>query len=37
MERFFEVKGYSDEKPFKIAILKLKMYASLWYENTKRQ
>ena len=37
IERYFEVKGYSDEKSFKIAILKLKKYASLWYENTKKQ
>ena len=37
MERFLEVKGYSDEKSFKIAILKLKKYASLWYENPERQ
>ena len=37
VERFFEVNGYSDENSFKIAILKLKKYAHLWYENTKRQ
>jgi len=34
IERFFEVKGYYDEKCFKVAILKLKKYASLWYKNT---
>jgi len=37
VKRFFEVKGYSDEKSFKVAILKLKKYTSLWYENTNRQ
>jgi len=37
LERFFNVKDYSDNKAFKIAILKLKKYASLWYEHTKRQ
>jgi len=37
IERFFEIKEYSDDKAFKIAILKLKKYASLWYENLKRQ
>jgi len=37
IERFFEIKEYSDEKPFNTAILKLKKYASLWYENIKRQ
>jgi len=37
IERFFEIKEYSDEKAFKVAILKLKKYASLWYENIKRQ
>jgi len=37
IERIFEIKEYSDEKSFKVAILKLKRYASLWYENVKRQ
>ena len=37
IERFFEIKEYLDDKAFKIAILKLKRYASLWYENLKRQ
>jgi len=36
IERFFEIKEYSDEKAFKIDVLKLKRYASLWYENIKR-
>jgi len=37
IERIFEIKEYSDEKSFKVAILKLKRYASLWYENVKKQ
>jgi len=37
VERFFKVKGYSNENSFNIAILKLKKYAFLWYENTKGQ
>jgi len=37
IERFFEIKEYSDDKAFKITILKLKKYASLWYENLKRK
>jgi len=36
MERIIEIKGYSREKAFKLAILKLKQYATLWYENLKR-
>jgi len=36
LKKFLEVKGYSDEKSFKVAILKLKKYASVWYENAKR-
>ena len=36
MERMIEIKGYSRQKPFKLAILKLKQYASLWNENLKR-
>jgi len=36
LERFFEVKDDSDEKAFKVAVLKLKKYASLWYENIKK-
>jgi len=35
IERFFEVKGYLNEKSFKVSILKHKKCASLWYENTK--
>jgi len=37
LERFFEIKEYFDEKAFKVAVLKLKRYASLWYENIKKQ
>jgi len=37
LERFFEIKEYSNEKGFKKFVLKLKKYASLWYENVKRQ
>jgi len=36
-ERLFEVKGYSNEKSFKVAILELKKCTSLWYESNKRQ
>ena len=37
IERVFEFKGYSDEKKCKIAILKFKDYASLWWENLKKK
>jgi len=37
IERFFEIKEYIEEKAFKVVVLKLKRYASLWYENIKRQ
>jgi len=33
LEQFFEIKEYSDEKAFKVVVLKLKKCASLWYEN----
>jgi len=36
MERIIEIKGYSREKAFKPAVLKLKQYSSLWYKNLKR-
>jgi len=36
-ERFFDVKRYSDEKSFMVAIHKLKKYMTLWYGNTKGQ
>jgi len=37
VERFFEVKGCSNENSFNVAILKLKKYASLRYEETKKK
>ncbi|XP_074278650.1 uncharacterized protein LOC141602245 [Silene latifolia] len=36
-ERVFEYKQYDEHKQFKVAILKLTKYASLWYENLKKQ
>ncbi|XP_074288660.1 uncharacterized protein LOC141613814 [Silene latifolia] len=36
-ERIFEYKNYDENKQFKVATLKLTKYASLWYENMKRQ
>ena len=35
VERIFEYKEYDDRRKFKVAILKLTKYASLWYENLK--
>ena len=37
MDRIFEAKGYDDKKSFKINSLKLIRYASLWFENLKKQ
>ncbi|KAK9733199.1 hypothetical protein RND81_04G050900 [Saponaria officinalis] len=37
VERAFEYKSYNDFKAFKVATLKLKGYASLWYETLKNQ
>ncbi|KAK9749900.1 hypothetical protein RND81_02G159000 [Saponaria officinalis] len=37
IERIFEYKDYDEHKKFKVATLKLTKYASLWYENMKRQ
>jgi len=37
LESFFDVKEYLDYKAFKMATFKLKKYALIWYENTKRQ
>ncbi|KAF8021452.1 hypothetical protein BT93_G1786 [Corymbia citriodora subsp. variegata] len=37
VERVFEFKSYSDEKKCKVAVLKFKKYASLWWENQKNQ
>ncbi|XP_074305706.1 uncharacterized protein LOC141640927 [Silene latifolia] len=36
-ERVFQYKEYDEHKQFKVAILKLTKYASLWYENLKKQ
>ena len=35
MERIIEIKGYSEENAFKLAVLKLKQNTSPWYENLK--
>ena len=37
LEWIFAFRGYSEEEAFKVAILKLKGIASLWYENVQRQ
>ncbi|XP_074265585.1 uncharacterized protein LOC141588025 [Silene latifolia] len=37
IEKNFKYKGYTDVKAFKVAVLKLKGYASLWYDNLKHQ
>jgi len=37
LEWFFEIKEYSDENSFKVVVLQLKEYASLLYENIKKQ
>lgn len=37
IERVFEFKGYNAEKKCKVAILKFKEYASLWWENTRKK
>ena len=36
IERIIELKEYNDKKAFKLAILKLKGYASLWCETLKK-
>ena len=36
IKRIVELKEYNDEKAFMLAILKLKEYASLWYETLKK-
>jgi len=36
IERIFELKEYNEEKSFKLAILKLKGYASPWDEHLKK-
>ncbi|XP_074283248.1 uncharacterized protein LOC141607798 [Silene latifolia] len=37
IEEFFYYKGYTDVKAFKVVVLKLKGYASLWFDNLKHQ
>jgi len=37
LDRIFEANGYDDVKSFKIASIKLIRYASLWFENLKKQ
>ena len=34
--KIFELKEYNDEKSFKLAILTMKGYATLWYKNLKK-
>ena len=36
-DRIFEVKEYDDEECFMASVIKLKGYASLWWENFKKQ
>ena len=35
IERFFEFKNYDEHTMYKVAILKLKGYASMWFETLK--
>ncbi|XP_074319582.1 uncharacterized protein LOC141656539 [Silene latifolia] len=37
VEKIFEFKNYNDAKACKVVVLKLKAYASLWYDNLKHQ
>ena len=37
IERVFEFKGYNEEKKCRVAILKFKGYASLWWENVRKK
>lgn len=37
MERIFEAKSYSEQKSCKLAIIKLKKYAPLWYESVEHK
>ena len=37
VERIFEFKDYSEERKVKLVLIKLKGYASLWWENLKRE
>ena len=36
MERVFDLKDYAEEKLVKLVVIKPKGYASLWWENLKR-
>ena len=36
IQKIYEHKKYNEEKSFKLAILKMKSYASLWYEHLKK-
>jgi len=36
IKRIIELKEYNDERIFKLVILKLKGYVSLWYETLKK-
>ena len=37
LDRFFEFREYNDEQAFKVAILKLTKFASLWYDNMQQR
>ncbi|XP_071707878.1 uncharacterized protein [Rutidosis leptorrhynchoides] len=37
MDRIMEVKGYDDKKGMKVAVIRLKKYASMWYDNLKKE
>src|SRR5919199_406788 len=37
LDRIIEVKGYDEKKGFKVAVMKLKKYASFWYDNMKNE
>ena len=37
VERVFDLKEYSEEKNVKMVAVKLKWYASLWWENLKQE
>ncbi|XP_071739823.1 uncharacterized protein [Rutidosis leptorrhynchoides] len=37
MDRIMEVKGYDDKKGLKVAVIRLKKYASMWYDNLKKE
>lgn len=37
VERIFNFKKYSEERKLKLVAIKLKVYASLWWENLKKE